>query len=232
MTLFYSELIDNDSILLDENESRHLFKVLRLQNGDNVMVIDGKGNQYECIISEVHPKKTQLKIESTLIKKREFGVHLAVAPTKNINRWEWFLEKATEIGIDEISPIICQHSERASLKHDRQKKILIAAMKQSGKAQLPKLNEMINLKQFLEQNIESTKYIAHCKNELTKINLSNSHIKGEKAVILIGPEGDFSEEEILAATEKGYKAVTLSESRLRTETAAIVACHAINLINA
>ena len=231
MPVFYTQNISNNTIELDENESRHLFKVLRLQNGEKVTVIDGKGNQYECIISEAHPKKTQLRIENTLVKKREFGIHLAVAPTKNINRWEWFLEKATEIGIDEISPIICQHSERTNLKNDRQKKILIAAMKQSGKAQLPKLNEMIELKHFLEKNVEGNKYIAHCKNEISKMNLSNNHLKGEKAVILIGPEGDFSDEEILTATERGYKAVTLSESRLRTETAAIVACHAINLIN-
>ena len=232
MALFYSEFINNDQIELDEQESRHLLKVLRLTNGDAAQVIDGKGNQYNCIIVEAHSKRALLRIEDIIPSQETFGIHMAVAPTKNINRWEWFLEKATEIGIDEISPIICDHSERTSLKIERQKKILIAAMKQSGKALLPKLNEPLQFSDFLEKESSERKYIAHCREDLPKMKLSNIHLKGEKAVILIGPEGDFSKEEIIAANKSGYKAVSLNNNRLRTETAALIACHTIHLINA
>lgn len=232
MPLFFSQDIFEDIIHLDQDESRHLSKVLRLTNGDQVQAVDGKGNYYHCVILEAHSKNAQLKIQQKETKNTSYGVHIAAAPTKNLNRWEWFLEKATEIGIDEISPLICQHSERKVLKMERQKRVLVSAMKQSKKAKSPQLNEIQTITDFLKKMPEGNKYIAHCREDLPKMKLSSIHQKGEKAVILIGPEGDFSKEEILAATAVGFKAVSLGPSRLRTETAALIACHTINLINA
>lgn len=232
MQLFYSATISDNQILLDEEESRHLSKVLRLKVGDNVEAIDGKGNFYSCKVLESHPKKSILSIDNKTSKAEQFGIHLAVAPTKNLNRWEWFLEKVTEIGIDQISPIKCSRSERKVLKMDRQERILISAMKQSQKATLPKLDELQDFNKFLQEDFEGKKYIAHCENSSSKMNLKVLHQKAQKALILIGPEGDFSPDEIAAAKAKGFKEISLGTSRLRSETAAIVACHTITLINA
>ncbi|MEQ8624874.1 MAG: 16S rRNA (uracil(1498)-N(3))-methyltransferase [Vicingaceae bacterium] len=236
MPLFYSTHIIDQTIELDAEESRHLSKVLRLTNGDKVKVVDGKGNSYDCTIIEAHKKNSQLRIDHREQHLEISGVHLAVAPTKNLNRWEWFLEKATEIGIDRISPIQSFHSERKVLKRERQEKILISAMKQSKKASLPHLGDLTPFNAWLKGHSEKTdeleKYIAHCYDELPKMKLSSIHPKGKKALILIGPEGDFSKEEVMAATAAGFRPVSLSKSRLRTETAAIVACNTIHIINA
>ncbi|MBE9491864.1 MAG: RNA methyltransferase, partial [Bacteroidetes bacterium] len=156
--------------------------------------------------------------------------HLAIAPTKNINRFEWFLEKATEIGIDEISPIICDHSERKTLKTDRLNKILITAIKQSIKVYLPKLNSPLTFNEFIQKPCSSFKFIA-CIDEEHQLNLKKAYQKGKDVVIIIGPEGDFSREEIKLAKELKYLPISLGKSRLRTETAAIVACHTIQLLN-
>lgn len=232
MHLFFSNTILNKQIELDAEESRHLSKVLRLKVGDSVEAIDGKGNLYACKVLESHPKKSSLSIIETSYKEEKFNIHLAVAPTKNLNRWEWFLEKVTEIGIDQISPIKCNHSERQVLKMERQVRILISAMKQSQKATLPKLEELQDFSKFLETDFEGEKYIAHCETSSDKMSLVELHPKGKKALILIGPEGDFSPDEIASAKAKGFKEISLGTSRLRTETAAIVACHTITLINA
>ncbi|MEX2380049.1 MAG: 16S rRNA (uracil(1498)-N(3))-methyltransferase [Vicingaceae bacterium] len=232
MHRFYSEEIQGETAFLDSEESRHLSKVLRLTDGDRVELIDGSGNLYRCLILEAHSKKVRLKIESrTEVAEQHFGVEIAAAPTKNMNRWEWFLEKATEIGIDAIHPIFCENSERKVLKTDRQLRILKSAIKQSHKVRLPKLNEDQSFKEFIKQAFEGEKYIAHC-HELPKMKLTKIHSKGKKALILIGPEGDFSESEIKLATAEGFVPVSLGKSRLRTETAALVACHTIHLINA
>ncbi|MBL4710702.1 MAG: 16S rRNA (uracil(1498)-N(3))-methyltransferase [Flavobacteriales bacterium] len=232
MQLFYATSIQKGTINLDPEESRHLAKVLRLTTGDRVSAIDGLGNQYVCEVLSAHPKNSVLTILEKTELKESFKVSIAAAPTKNLNRWEWFLEKATEIGIDEIYPFKSYHSERKLLKHDRQERILISAMKQSYKATLPKLSELTPFKNLIEQSFDHLKYIAHCYEDIPRESLKQVHPKGQKALILIGPEGDFSKEEVELAIAKGFKSVSLSESRLRTETAALVACHTIHLINA
>ena len=236
MPLFYSTQITEQTIELDAEESRHLSKVLRLTDGDKVKVVDGKGNSYDCTVLEAHKKNSLLRIDYKTQQHETFGIHIAAAPPKNLNRWEWFLEKATEIGIDRISPIRSFHSERKVLKNERQEKILISAMKQSKKADLPLLDELTPFNSWLKAHSDKSddleKYIAHCYNQMPKMKLSSIHPKGKKALILIGPEGDFSKEEVLAATAAGFKPVSLSKSRLRTETAAIVACNTIHFINA
>lgn len=232
MHLFYSTNVNGEFIELDQDESRHLSKVLRLDNGDPVSAVDGKGGWYNCEVVEAHNKKAVLKVLDKAEQLEGFGVEIASAPTKNLNRWEWFLEKATEIGIDAIHPISSFHSERKVLKRERQERILISAMKQSYKSKLPFLADLQGLNEFVKQDFEGEKYIAHCYDELPKMKLSEAHLKGKKALILIGPEGDFSKEEVQMATSAGFKPVSLGKSRLRTETAALVACHTIHLLNA
>ena len=232
MQLFYVPNISGAEVILDETESRHAVKVLRLSTGDSVQLIDGKGNFYEAEISNAHPKKCKLSILKTIHEfgKRYFQIHIAIAPTKNIERFEWFLEKCTEIGIDEITPILCDHSERKAIKPERLEKILVSAIKQSLKAYLPKLNELTSFKDFIPGSTTKNKYIAHCYDG-NKIHLTNENLKNEDVLILIGPEGDFSLEEVEFAKNHGFKEITLGTSRLRTETAGIVACHIINLAN-
>ena len=231
MHLFYSTTILDNQIKLDPDESRHLSKVLRLTNGDLVVVVDGKGNWYECELIEAHSKIALLRILKKEDRSAAFNVEIAAAPTKNLNRWEWFLEKATEIGIDAIHPIQSFHSERKVLKRDRQERILISAMKQSFKAKLPALEDIRRFDDFIKLAFDGEKYIAHCHEDLPKMKLKSIHSKGKKALILIGPEGDFSKEEVLAATAAGFRSVSLGKSRLRTETAAIVALHTIHQIH-
>lgn len=233
MRRFFSTAIHSDHIALDAEESRHLSKVLRMQVGDRLEVVDGKGGLYQCKIIEIGKKACRLEILESQRSKPESELWMAVAPTKNINRWEWFLEKATEIGIGRISPILCEHSERKALKMDRQERILKEAMKQSQRMYLPQLDELRSFDELIEEgrSSEVEKYIAHCEEEAKEMLLS-LHQKGNKALILIGPEGDFSPKEIQLAAEDGFKPISLGRSRLRTETAALVACHTINLIDA
>jgi 16S rRNA (uracil1498-N3)-methyltransferase len=233
MQLFYTPDIDSDEYTLSKDESRHCVQVLRKKLGDTIHLIDGKGGFYKASLIIDNPKSCTLKIESV---NRNFGksdvhVHIAIAPTKKNERFEWFLEKATEIGINEITPIICEHSERKVIKLERMNKILIAAMKQSQRAYLPKLNEPISFESFVTDKNNSECFIAHCKHEDEKKYLKSALNKGANSLILIGPEGDFSSKEIELATKQGFSTVSLGESRLRTETAAIVSCHTINLIN-
>lgn len=232
MHLFYTPDISSETYTLNEIESKHCIKVLRLNTGDQIELIDGKGNFYEAIITEPNPKKCKVEIVKTLKEfgKRNHYLHIAIAPTKNMDRFEWFLEKATEIGIDEITPILCEHSERKVIKPERLEKIIISAVKQSIKAYKPKLNGLISYKDFIQQELEENKYIAHCE-DWEKQALKNTYGKGKSATILIGPEGDFSPEEIELAKENGFIETSLGPSRLRTETAGVVACHTINLLN-
>lgn len=231
MHLFYSTSIQSNTIELDAEESRHLAKVLRLNNGDQVHAIDGKGKRYSCIIDSAHPKKAILKIEKEEIINEHFGITIAAAPTKNLNRWEWFLEKATEIGIDGIQPLLSFHSERKVLKRERQERILISAMKQSYKATLPSLSELDKFDKVIQQDFNGQKFIAHCYDSIAKTPLKTEFKKGKDTLILIGPEGDFSEQEVHQAIEAGFKPISLGKSRLRTETAALVACHSIHLLH-
>ncbi len=232
MHLFYTPDISEKTYILNEIESKHCIKVLRLSSNDQIDLIDGKGNYYKAKITDPNPKKCKVEVINTIneYNKRNHYLHIAIAPTKNIDRFEWFLEKATEIGIDEITPIICEHSERKVVKADRLDKIIVSAIKQSIKAYKPKLNELIYYSDFIKQEFDGLKYIAHCE-ENSKVSLKSDYKTGETVLVLIGPEGDFSPEEIEIAKQNQYKEISLGESRLRTETAGIVACHTINLIN-
>jgi 16S rRNA (uracil1498-N3)-methyltransferase len=232
MHLFYTPDIVSEIYQLSEEESKHCVRVLRLKLGDQVNLIDGVGGYYLASIIEEHPKKTILKVLSkqTEYGKRNHYLHIAIAPTKNIDRFEWFLEKATEIGIDEITPLICDHSERKEIKLDRSNKIITSAIKQSLKAYHPKLNSYISFNKFISSASADLKYIAHCE-DLEKKEIGKGFITQQKYLILIGPEGDFSPIEIDAALQKGYYAVSLGQSRLRTETAALQACFEINYLN-
>jgi 16S rRNA (uracil1498-N3)-methyltransferase len=234
MQLFYTPDINaaSSTYSLNEEESKHCIKVLRLQAGEEVQLIDGKGNFYTAAITDAHPKRTQLRIVSVQqdFNKRNHYLHIAVAPTKNIERLEWFLEKATEIGIDEISLIICQRSERKDAKVDRLNKIITSAIKQSIKAWHPVLNEPVALSKLLSASFEGQKYIAHCEPG-EKVSLKGDLKPTGRYLILIGPEGDFSPKEIEDALKNDFKAITLGNSRLRTETAALEACFEANFLN-
>ncbi|MBT3621243.1 MAG: 16S rRNA (uracil(1498)-N(3))-methyltransferase [Flavobacteriales bacterium] len=228
MQLFYLENPEKE-IILSAEESKHATKVLRKKEGDILNFTDGKGAFYKAEITVADTRKCRLEIVSSEQKPKQhnYYLHIAIAPTKNMDRYEWFLEKATEIGIDEITPIICSHSERKVIKTERCNRILLSAMKQSLKFHLPKLNEAISLKDFLKQDFKGNKYIAHCEDG-KKVALRTED-KVAKTTILIGPEGDFSTKEIDMALQNQYKAVSLGTSRLRTETAGIVAIHTINV---
>ena len=232
MQLFYIPEVSGKIITLDPTESKHAVKVLRLSKGDSVQIVDGKGGFYEAEILEDNPKSCQLTVlrSEKEFGKKNFKLHVAIAPTKNIDRFEWFLEKATEIGIDEITPILSEHSERKVIKAERLKKILVAAMKQSVKAYLPVLHELRTFKELISNSVFEKKFIAHC-NEGEKEHLKNKIKKNEDILIFIGPEGDFSPEEVELAKANGFQEISLGNSRLRTETAGVVACHIVNLVN-
>ena len=232
MHLFYTPDLRNKIYTLDEVESKHCIKVLRLNVHDKIQLIDGNGGFHKAKIIDANPKKCSVEIVETTKEfgKRNHYLHIAIAPTKNIDRFEWFLEKATEIGIDEITPILCDHSERKIVKNERLEKIIISAIKQSIKAYKPILNNFTKLSDFVSLDFNGNKLIAHCE-ENQKLSLKTAYNKGENALILIGPEGDFSQKEIDIAKKNNFKDVSLGKSRLRTETAGIVACHTINLLN-
>ena len=231
MHIFYTPDIQN-SPELPEEETAHAVRVLRLQPGDEVMLTDGTGNFYRARISLIAHKRCLVDIVETVPQPPLWSghLHIAMAPTKNMDRTEWFAEKATEIGIDELTFLNCRYSERKVLKTERIAKILVSAIKQSLKARLPRLNEMMDFKAFIQQPFNGQKFIAHC-HEGEKTPLKDAVRKDEEAVVLIGPEGDFSEEEVRLAEEAGFIPVSLGPSRLRTETAALVACHILNLKN-
>ena len=233
MQLFYNSDIKkgDTTFFFDKEESKHIVKVLRKKESDTIFITNGLGFLFESEIILASEKKCEVKItKETFQEPDKFYTHIAVAPTKMNDRLEWFLEKATEIGIHEITPIICDHSERKVYKIDRAEKIIQAAMKQSLHYYIPKINESISFTQFVKSNIDGQKFIAHCE-ETDKKSFKNEVKKDEKITILIGPEGDFSTKEINLAIENHFIPVTLGNTRLRTETAALVACHTIALIN-
>lgn len=236
MHLFFTADIapHHKQFLLSEEESKHAIRVLRLQQGDAVVLVDGVGGWYDAEIIDPHPKRTTLQINKVEVdfQKSSYHLHIAVAPTKNIDRIEWFLEKATEIGIQEITPIISEHSERKEVKVDRLNKVVASAMKQSLKAYLPKINPAITFTQFLKQQagVDQTKLIAHCADG-EKQYIADVCQPNGSYLILIGPEGDFSTTEINDALTQGFAPVSLGNSRLRTETAALVSCVEFSLLN-
>jgi 16S rRNA (uracil1498-N3)-methyltransferase len=233
MQLFYfSEVKSQDKqFYFDKEESKHIVKVLRKKNGDILHVTNGLGFLFKTEIISDSPSKCEVRVlDETFQSQPNWQLHLAVAPTKMNDRYEWFLEKATEIGIQEITPIICDHSERTVVKTERFHKVLLSAMKQSNQLFLPKLNEPISFSQFIKKDYSGQKMIAHCE-ETSKNPLQFALKTKDSAVILIGPEGDFSNTEIQKALDSDFMPISLGSTRLRTETAALVACHTFVLCN-
>lgn len=237
MHLFYTLDIEphHKQFMLNEEESKHAIRVLRLQQGDAVFLVDGIGGWYAAEILDPHPKRTVLKINTVEVEynKPAYSLHIAIAPTKNIDRIEWFLEKATEVGIQEITPIIAAHSERKEVKLDRLNKVVISAMKQSLKAYMPKINPAISFAQLMKLQAEESdvcKMIAHCADG-TKQYIADVCKPHGKYLILIGPEGDFADTEIAAALAQGFVPISLGDNRLRTETAALMSCLEVSVHN-
>ena len=226
MHVFYTPDITSADYILNEEESRHCMKVLRLVIGDVVHLIDGSGGLYEAeIVSESKRNVTLRVLHTTLeYQKRNHSLHIAVAPTKNIDRLEWFLEKATEIGIDQITPVICERSERKIVKEDRLNKVITSAVKQSLQAYHPVLNESVSFKDFIIKQKADYQMIAHCIDGEPRNFISQITSPGKSYLILIGPEGDFTPNEIELALQNDFKPLTLGNTRLRTETAALAAC--------
>lgn len=235
MQLFYNPNItkETNQIIFDKIESKHIVRVLRKKEDDILQITNGKGFLFDAKIIVASDKKCVAEITSCKEKPKPWNyyLHIAIAPTKNNDRIEWFLEKATEIGIDEITPIICSNSERRVVKTERFEKIIQSAMKQSLKFTLPKLNEPIKFNEFINQDFDGKVCIAHCEKQSDKNLLQSIVNPSEKTTILIGPEGDFSSKEILKALEKKFIPISLGESRLRTETAALVSVNTISFIN-
>lgn len=218
------------------DEAIHAIRVLRLKIGDDIFLIDGKGTFYEAVVTLANSKHCLYKITQTLVQNKTWKghIHLAIAPTKDISRIEWLVEKATEIGFDEISFLNCQFSERKNLRIDRIERIVISAMKQSRKAWKPIVNNMLSFEDFIQKEVTGQKFICHCYNEIEKTdffsNINNSGLF-EDITVLIGPEGDFSINEVHQALQQQYKSTTLGNSRLRTETAGLAAVLMANLAN-
>jgi len=246
MEIFYSNNISGDEIILPEGESGHCIRVLRHRAGDEVMVSGGDGNLYRCSVVDDNPREAVLRIESV---RGDFGVHpyflhIAIAPTKNIDRFEWFLEKAVEIGIDEITPLLCDHSERKVIKSEREERVIVSAAKQSLKGKVPRLNEMVGVRTLLGRTEDyDSRCIAFCDRDLVNSlgeSVSRVHImetlgnvrvsvQVPRILILIGPEGDFSRDELLAAADAAVAPISLGESRLRTETAGVLVAASVAL---
>lgn len=229
MWLFYSPDIKPD-MELPQEEAGHCIRVLRMKEGDRICLTDGKGCFYDAVISAVSGKRCMVHIENTKEQAPLWNgrIHIAVAPTKLMERNEWFVEKAVEIGVDEITFLKTDHSEREVIKPERIEKIAVSAMKQSQKATLPVLNGMTSFRTFIESGLRGDKFIAHCEPG-SKVLLQDAVVPGHDAVVLIGPEGDFSPAEIDMALKAGFKPISLGPSRLRTETAALVSVHIMNL---
>lgn len=231
MHIFFSTEISGDTCRLDPEESWHCAKVLRLQAGDLVGVTDGRGHRFAARLTRVHPSACEAATESMVaVPPKGWNNHIAIAPTKSADRFEWFLEKATEIGIGTITPLLCEHSERQTLKLPRLRKVLTSAMKQSMGAWLPELEAPVSFRTFLERGQPAARYIAHCETG-SEDELALLYPAGQDCLVLIGPEGDFSPEEVKLALERGFKPVSLGPNRLRTETAGLVACHTVELVN-
>jgi 16S rRNA (uracil1498-N3)-methyltransferase len=231
MQLFYISAIEGNAAVLSDEESWHCMKVLRSKEGDEINLTDGRGNFYRGILTKIHHKGCLVEIRETKpVAPNPWQTHIAMAPTKNIDRFEWFLEKATEIGIDEITPLFCEHSERETIKMPRLEKVLVSAMKKSLKAWLPKLNEPVKFRELIARGVKGQKFIGYCETG-NESALDKLYIPGNDAVVLIGPEGDFSKTEVEVAAGSGFVPVSLGTSRLRTETAGIVACHTVEMMN-
>ncbi len=235
MQLFYNPEISEETqeLTFNKEESRHIVRVLRKKEGDILHITNGNGFLFSVEIVFANDKKCVSKvIDSQEIKNnRDYYLHVAIAPTKNIDRFEWFLEKATEIGIDEITPLLCKNSERKIIKHERLSKIVLSAMKQSLQYKLPKLNELTNFNDFINSDLEGQLFVAHCEDDIQKIGLKQLVKLQFKYTILIGPEGDFSNEEIEKSKEAGFAPISLGHTRLRTETAGVTSVQNISFLH-
>lgn len=223
---------DPESLSLPDEEAIHAVRVLRLTENDEIFLMDGKGSFYQAVITEADKKRCRYRIVESLPQERQWKAHLhiAVAPTKNIERTEWFAEKATEIGFNELTFLDCKYSERKVVKNDRIERILVSAMKQSRKSELPTLNPMTSFENFISHAKERQKFICHCYDEHLPL-LYDSLVTREDTVVMVGPEGDFSLDEVRSAEVAGFRSVSLGKSRLRTETAALVAVHLMHIKN-
>jgi 16S rRNA (uracil1498-N3)-methyltransferase len=234
MNIFYAPDILLPDVTLSPEESAHCIRVLRLGAGAKVQLIDGKGGYYNAVVTLPDAKHCRLSVTETIESRapRMYSVHIAIAPTKNMDRFEWFIEKSVEIGIDIITPLLCHHSERRVLKTDRLEKLIIATMKQAIIPGKPVLNELTSFKDFVGSIAHpgTNRFIAHCE-ETERETLQKVCRAGQDAVVMIGPEGDFSPEEVLSAINHGLVPVSLGRNRLRTETAGVVACNMINCLN-
>lgn len=234
MIRFYSPLLP-DCLELPEIESGHAVRVLRKRVGELIEVVDGRGKLYKCRLISDHPKHAAVEILETIDLPKVWlpTITLAVAPTKNIDRMEWLVEKLVELGIDRIVPLKCERSERRDLKRERLEKIAVSAMKQSLKAILPEISEMTSYKSFINESASQSgqKFVAWCDNDSPRQLLAKTYQQGSDAIILIGPEGDFSPDEVSLAVNAGFKPITLGDNRLRTETAALNAVDTIHIIN-
>jgi 16S rRNA (uracil1498-N3)-methyltransferase len=230
MQLFYAPRISGEFHELDEQESRHAVRVLRLSKGEKVVLVDGTGGWYECEIAEAHPKRCRLEIRTRTPDHNPlpYDLHIGISPTRSTDRFEWFLEKATEIGISEITPLICHRTERSRLNYERLQRIIVSAMKQSLRAYKPALSEPVRFDRFLKGRHSGTLGIAHCQSG-DRISLEELKPSG-RYTLLIGPEGDFTDDEIDSAVSAGYIPFHLGESRLRTETAGIYVCSVVRSV--
>jgi len=234
MHLFYTPDITDIAYTLNEQESKHCIKVLRLDEGDKINLIDGIGNFYLAEITHPHQKKCKIKVieKTENYSKRNYNLTIAIAPTKSNDRLEWFCEKATEIGIDKIIPFTSFNSERRNIKIERFEKTIVSAIKQSYKAFKPEFTELTKFNTLIKQKFKGKKFIAHCNNAVNKFHLLNEvYQKNESAIILIGPEGDFTTEEVQLAIDNGFIEINLGDYRLRTETAGLVSVMTISLLN-
>lgn len=233
MQIYYAPDINGDFHLLDQNESRHLIKVLRMKKGSEVTLIDGKGNLFRGIIEDADPKQCGIKITSSVsgFEKRNYSLHIAISPLKNTDRFEWFIEKCVEIGVNDITPLLCRNTEKTSVREERMNNLIISAMKQSLKAYKPEFHNAVNFNDFISVSTKARKMIAHCSSNFKRSKISEVYSKNEDSIILIGPEGDFTTEEIEKASSAGFENIHLGPSRLRTETAGIAACHSVYFIN-
>lgn len=218
--------------LLPESDSAHCVRVLRMRSGDEIEVVDGQGGLHRCILRDAHPKHAFVDVvESISLPKVWNGnITIAIAPTKHNDRMEWLVEKLVEIGVDRIVPLRCRYSERKDINVERLEKIAVSAMKQSLKAVLPQIDAMTPYTSFLDATREGDRFIAYCDPSIPRLLFAKEYRPGNDTVILIGPEGDFSKEEITRALDDGWRPVSLGDNRLRTETAALVACDTCHII--
>lgn len=230
MIQFYAPEIESNPIL-PESDSQHCVRVLRMKSGDMIEVIDGKGHRYKCRLTDAHPKRAMVEIveQEDVPLPWSQQIIVGVAPTKHLDRMEWMVEKLTEIGVNRIIPLLCRYSERKEIKTERLEKIAISAMKQSLKAVKPQIDEMTPIARVVAEVKASQRFIAYCDASIPRKLLSHEYRASEDSLILIGPEGDFSQEEIKTALSAGFAPISLGDNRLRTETAAIVACNTFHI---